>query len=122
MTLTPAIDIFAFGMCALETAALEISSNVETGGQISQEAIEKCIDSLEDDMQKDFIRKCLIKDPLLRPKAHDLLFHPVLFEVHSLKLLAAHTLVKNPGIQTQKEFQIDNLAHVLLTQLQLQKA
>jgi len=40
-------------MCALETAALEISSNVETGGQITQEAIEKCIDSLEDDMQKD---------------------------------------------------------------------
>ena len=32
ITLTPAIDIFAFGMCALETAALEISSNSETGG------------------------------------------------------------------------------------------
>ena len=87
-------------MCALETAALEISSNSETGGQITEEAIEKCIDSLEDDMQKDFIRKCLIKDPLLRPKARELLFHPVLFEVHSLKLLAAHTLVRNPGIQS----------------------
>ena len=84
-------------MCALETAALEITSGVETGGQTSQDAIEKCIDSLEDEMQKNFIRKCLIKDPLLRPKARDLLFHPVLFEVHSLKLLAAHTLVKYPG-------------------------
>eukprot|EP00092_Neocalanus_flemingeri_P011107 GFUD01011960.1.p1 GENE.GFUD01011960.1~~GFUD01011960.1.p1 ORF type:complete len:551 (-),score=163.23 GFUD01011960.1:55-1707(-) len=101
ITLTPAIDIFAFGMCALETAALEITSNAETGGQISQEAIEKCIDSLENEMQKDFIRKCLIKDPLLRPKARDLLFHPALFEVHSLKLLAAHTLVKNPAAATE---------------------
>jgi len=101
ITLTPAIDIFAFGMCALETAALEITSGVETGGQTSQDAIEKCIDSLEDEMQKDFIRKCLIKDPLLRPKARDLLFHPVLFEVHSLKLLAAHTLVKYPAAATE---------------------
>merc|ERR1712059_104876 len=32
-----------------------------------------------------------------RPKARELLFHRVLFEVHSLKLLAAHTLVKNPA-------------------------
>jgi len=97
ITLTPAIDIFAFGMCALETAALELTTNGETGGQVSQEAIEKGIDSLEDEMQKDFIRKCLVEDPSLRPKARELLFHPVLFEVHSLKLLAAHTLVKNPA-------------------------
>jgi len=97
ITLTPAIDIFAFGMCALETAALELTTNGETGGQVTQEAIEKSIDSLEDDMQKDFIRKCLMEDPTKRPNARDLLFHPVLFEVHSLKLLAAHTLVKNPA-------------------------
>lgn len=103
ITLTPAIDIFAFGMCALETAALELATNGETGGagQVTQEAIEKSIDSLEDEMQKDFIRKCLIRDPRLRPNARDLLFHPVLFEVHSLKLLAAHTLVKNPVSSTE---------------------
>jgi len=103
ITLTPAIDIFAFGMCALETAALELATNGETGGagQVTQEAIEKSIDSLEDEMQKDFIRKCLILDPRLRPNARDLLFHPVLFEVHSLKLLAAHTLVKNPVSSTE---------------------
>jgi serine/threonine protein kinase len=46
---------------------------------------------------QDFIRKCLVEDPFKRPQARDLLFHPVLFEVHSLKLLAAHTLVKNSG-------------------------
>jgi len=103
ITLTPAIDIFAFGMCALETAALELATNGETGGagQVTQEAIEKSIDSLEDEMQKDFIRKCLILDPRNRPNARDLLFHPVLFEVHSLKLLAAHTLVKNPVSSTE---------------------
>lgn len=97
INLTAAIDIFAFGMCALETAALELTNNGDTGGQITQEAISKCIDSLEDEMQKDFIRQCLVEDPTKRPKARDLLFHPVLFEVHSLKLLAAHTLVKNPA-------------------------
>lgn len=99
VTLTPAIDIFAFGMCALETAALELTTSGEGGTQVkvSPEAIEKCINSLEDDLQKDFIRKCLHEDPKMRPKARELLFHPVLFEVHSLKLLAAHTLVKNPA-------------------------
>jgi len=99
LTLTPAIDIFAFGMCALETAALELTTNGEGGTQVkvTPEAIEKSIDSLTDDLQKDFIRKCLYEDPSKRPKARQLLFHPVLFEVHSLKLLAAHTLVKNPA-------------------------
>ena len=32
VTLTPAIDIFAFGMCALETAALELTTTGE--GQV----------------------------------------------------------------------------------------
>jgi len=103
IALTPAIDIFAFGMCALETAALELatSGDAGAGGQVTPEAIEKSIDSLEDAMQKDFIRKCLIRDPNSRPNARDLLFHPVLFEVHSLKLLAAHTLIKNPVSTTE---------------------
>jgi len=103
ITLTPAIDIFAFGMCALETAALELATNGETGGggHVTPEAIEKSIDSLEDELQKDFIRKCLLRDPKDRPNARDLLFHPVLFEVHSLKLLAAHTLVRNPASSTE---------------------
>ena len=41
-------------MCALETAALELATNGETGGggQVTPEAIEKSIDSLEDEMQK----------------------------------------------------------------------
>jgi len=51
-------------------------------------------------MQKDFIRKCLRKAPEDRPTARELLFHPVLFEVHSLKLLAAHILVNTPEVDT----------------------
>ena len=111
ITLTPAIDIFAFGMCALETAALEITNNSDSSGTsaVSKEAIEKCIESLEDEGQKDFIRKCLIKDPDLRPKARDLLFHQVLFEVPSLKLLAAHTLVNDTT--TTNENMTDEVIH-----------
>ena len=41
---------------------------------------------------QDFIRKCLC-DQTKRPTARDLLLHRVLFEVHSLKLLAAHCIV-----------------------------
>ena len=67
-------------------------------GVVTEESIQRTIDSLEDEMQKDFIRKCLLKDPKQRPTARELLFHPVLFEVHSLKLLAAHMLVNTPGM------------------------
>merc|ERR1712223_1998349 len=137
VTLNTALDIYAFGMCGLETAALELlpahppsSSSTGTGngtsgsgagaeasanghhnqngangnpdndgysGLVTEESIQRTIDSLEDEMQKDFIRKCLRKKPEERPTARELLFHPVLFEVHSLKLLAAHILVNTPA-------------------------
>lgn len=45
--------------------------------------------------QQEFTQSCLRQDPKHRPTAHDLLFHRVLFEVHSLKLLAAHCLINN---------------------------
>lgn len=82
-------------MCALEMAALEIQGNGDTGTIVTEENIRKTIESLDDIQQKDFIRKCLQVDPLSRPSARELLFHPVLFEVHSLKLLAAHALVNS---------------------------
>lgn len=94
-SVTPAIDIYSFGMCALEMAALEIQGNGDTGTIVTEENIRKTIESLDDVQQKDFIRKCLQVDPLSRPSARELLFHPVLFEVHSLKLLAAHALVNS---------------------------
>lgn len=92
--LTPAVDIYSFGMCALEMAALEISSNGESS-QITKENVEKTIESLDNELQKDFIRKCLAENPADRLSAKDLLFHPVIFEVPSLALLTAHSILNN---------------------------
>ncbi|CAH1963681.1 unnamed protein product [Acanthoscelides obtectus] len=90
----PPADIYSFGMCALEMAALEIIGNGDSGNKVTEENVKKTIESLEDEQQKDFIQRCLAPDPRDRPTAKELLFHPLLFEVHSLKLLAAHVLVK----------------------------
>lgn len=84
--LTAAVDIYAFGMCALEMAALEIqpqSSNSEPTA-INEETILRTINSLDNDLQRDLILKCLNPQPQDRPSASDLLFHPLLFEVSSL--------------------------------------
>ncbi|KAK4294505.1 hypothetical protein Pmani_032875 [Petrolisthes manimaculis] len=94
--LTPAVDIYSFGMAALEMAALEIPGNGDTGNVVTQEQVLKTIHSLEHEQQRDFIQKCLSPDQSHRPSTTKLLFHPVLFEVHSLKLLAAHALIHNP--------------------------
>uniref|UniRef100_A0A8P4GPT2 Nuclear receptor binding protein 2b n=1 Tax=Dicentrarchus labrax TaxID=13489 RepID=A0A8P4GPT2_DICLA len=88
-----AIDIFSFGICALEMAVLEIQANGDTA--VSKEAIVNAGQSLEDPLMREFTQSCLRHDAKLRPTAHDLLFHRVLFEVHSLKLLAAHCLINN---------------------------
>lgn len=76
-------------------AALEIHGNGDSGSPVTDENIQKTIESLDDPLQKDFIRKCLQSEPLSRPSARELLFHPILFEVPSLKLLAAHALVSS---------------------------
>ncbi|XP_050310147.1 nuclear receptor-binding protein homolog isoform X2 [Anthonomus grandis grandis] len=93
--ISPALDIYAFGMCALEMAALEIVGNGDSGKKVTEENVRQTLDLLEDEGQRDFIEKCLRKDPGARSTARELLFHPLLFEVHSLKLLAAHVLVRN---------------------------
>uniref|UniRef100_A0A668A6T3 Nuclear receptor binding protein 2b n=1 Tax=Myripristis murdjan TaxID=586833 RepID=A0A668A6T3_9TELE len=88
-----AIDIFSFGICALEMAVLEIQANGDT--VVSKEAITNAGQSLEDPLMREFTQACVCHEAKLRPTAHDLLFHRVLFEVHSLKLLAAHCLISN---------------------------
>lgn len=92
-------DIYAFGICALEMAALEMPANGEVAQNFGDDVIQKALISIEDLQQKDFISRCLDKDPSHRPTAHNLLFHKILFEVHSLKLLSAHVYVKyNKGV------------------------
>uniref|UniRef100_A0A0P6J5H0 Nuclear receptor-binding protein 2 n=2 Tax=Heterocephalus glaber TaxID=10181 RepID=A0A0P6J5H0_HETGA len=88
-----AVDIFSFGMCALEMAVLEIQANGDT--RVTEEAIARARHSLSDPNMREFILSCLARDPAHRPSAHNLLFHRVLFEVHSLKLLAAHCFIQN---------------------------
>ncbi|KAF7235851.1 Nuclear receptor-binding protein [Varanus komodoensis] len=89
---TTAVDIYSFGMCALEMAVLEIQGNGESS-YVPQEAISSAIQLLEDALQREFIQKCLEPQPSKRPTARELLFHQALFEVPSLKLLAAHCIV-----------------------------
>ncbi|XP_068094303.1 nuclear receptor-binding protein 2 isoform X2 [Hyperolius riggenbachi] len=91
----PSVDIFSFGMCALEMAVLEIQSN---GDKVSEESVSRALSSIEDPNMKEFILHCLSTSAEKRPSAHDLLFHRVLFEVHSLKLLAAHCFLNTPYI------------------------
>nr|XP_025843403.1 nuclear receptor-binding protein 2 [Vulpes vulpes] len=88
-----AVDIFSFGMCALEMAVLEIQANGDT--RVTEEAITRARHSLSDPNMREFILSCLARDPAHRPSAHNLLFHRVLFEVHSLKLLAAHCFIQH---------------------------
>ncbi|XP_073191505.1 nuclear receptor-binding protein isoform X1 [Lepidochelys kempii] len=89
---TTAVDIYSFGMCALEMAVLEIQGNGESS-YVPQEAINSAIQLLEDPLQREFIQKCLELDPGKRPTARELLFNQALFEVPSMKLLAAHCIV-----------------------------
>ena len=103
--LTTAVDIYSFGMCSLEMAALEITNGEST--QITKETVEKTIESLDNEQQKDFIRKCLAENPADRPTARELLFHPVIFEVPSLAILTAHSILNSsPSYQlTDETFQ-----------------
>ena len=105
--LSPAIDIFSFGICALEMAALEIAPNASSNASentlvITQDVVYRTIESLDNPLQKDFIRACLSQLPSRRPSARKLLFHPVIFEVPSLRLLSAHVIVNTPSYQPEQ--------------------
>lgn len=120
---SPPVDVYGLGMCALEMAALEISGNGDSGHTITKELINKTINSLDNPDQRDFIRLCLQSDPAARPTVRDLLLHPVLFEVHSLKLLATHVLLNMPNDQYSIEeiLQHQYSSGVVVAELRTQK-
>ncbi|XP_067852735.1 nuclear receptor-binding protein 2-like [Heptranchias perlo] len=82
-----------------QMAVLAIQRNADSS--VSPEDIANASRSLHNPLMKEFIQKCLAPDPLQRPSAHDLLFHRVLFEVHSLKLLAAHSFIDNQHLMQE---------------------
>lgn len=100
-TLSPSADIYSFGICALEMAlpvglgTCSTNGSAEPTSIVTPEMVSKAVDSLEDNMLKSFIASCLNPDPTKRPTARELLFHTILFEVHSLKLLAAHCIASS---------------------------
>lgn len=96
--LSAAVDIFSFGICALEMAALEIPVDPEIG-QVTRTQVLSTIKSLENRLQRDFIQACIDEQSWCRPEARKLLFHPILFEVPSLRLLSAHVITSSPGYQ-----------------------
>ncbi|KAG9509091.1 Nuclear receptor-binding protein-like protein [Fragariocoptes setiger] len=120
--ITTAADIYSFGICALEMAVLEIgsahanavasqanASNKQSPdgdsnfpAPITSEIINMAIDSLENPLQKDFIRRCIQQNPHERPTARDLIFHPIIFEVPSLRLIAAHRIVNTSPYQPEQ--------------------
>lgn len=139
---SPAIDIYAFGIVALEMAVLGIKNNCNSkpnqfnhhqaahpyGGRysegcinqtvnygelsgpfVSRESIRKATDLLDNELQKDFINRCLNEDPLKRPTAKELLFHPIIFEVPCLKVICANKILNNSSTgysleQIEEEF------------------
>ena len=77
---TVAADIYAFGICALEMAVLEIQGNGDSR-HISRQAIKNAVDQVDDPPQK--VRMC-------PPHTHTSLF----FHAHSILLQFTLTLVK----------------------------
>ncbi|CAF0719551.1 unnamed protein product [Adineta ricciae] len=101
--ITTAADIYSLGMVTLEMINLDLGGNGDTHS-VTEEVVNEAIQSLENPVQKDLILKCLATDPTRRPTARELLFHPALFEIPSLKLLAVHSLADDIRLKPDRSF------------------
>ncbi|RDD46170.1 Nuclear receptor-binding protein [Trichoplax sp. H2] len=96
--LTTSVDIYAFGICALEIATqfFDTKSGKKPSPSMNywnRGSIQNSLESLENTDLLKFLQRCLQEKPEMRPSAKELLLDKFLFEVHSLKLQAAHTIV-----------------------------
>ena len=86
-------DIYAFGICALEMIKQGLVPD-KPSGTFSEQQIVELTDTIENEQQREFIKRCCARDPAKRPNAQEALLDPALFEVHSLKLFAAYKYIE----------------------------
>ncbi|CAF0823593.1 unnamed protein product [Adineta ricciae] len=101
--ITTAVDIYSLGMVTLEMCNLEMGGNGDTHA-ITDDIVNEAIANLDNSVQKDLVLKCLQTDPVRRPTARELLFHPALFEIPSLKLLSVHSLADDIRSKPDRSF------------------
>lgn len=101
--ISSAVDIYSLGMVTLEMINLDLGGNGEIHS-VTDDVINEAIESLENTDQKDLIFKCLEPKPSDRPTARELLFHPALFEIPTLKLLSVHALADDIRLKPDRSF------------------
>ncbi|CAF1286115.1 unnamed protein product [Rotaria sordida] len=101
--ITTAVDIYSLGMVTLEMINLDVGGNGDVH-PVTDEVVNEAIQTLDVPVQKNLILKCLESDPLKRPTARELLFHPALFEIPSLKVLSVHSLADDIRLNPDRSF------------------
>jgi serine/threonine protein kinase len=101
--ITTAIDIYSLGMVTLEMINLDLGGNGDTHA-VTDDVVNEAIEALENPYQKDLVLQCLESDPSKRPTARQLLFHPALFEIPTLKLLSVHSLADDIRSKPDRSF------------------
>lgn len=100
------IDISLFGKLAMDLLFLNSKLCIEKD-------FEKHLAEIKNEHQRDFFKTCVLQPETVSMR--DLLFHPILFEVPSLKILAAHVVI-NHFDNYDKIFDDDhNLSKVIAT-------
>eukprot|EP01137_Pigoraptor_chileana_P033385 Opistho-2@24157 len=98
-TYSEKVDIYAFGMCALEMATgetpyAECTSVSELFKKVVAGEKPQALQRTNDPMLYDFVCQCLAPEQQ-RPAAAELLFHQFFNEVPALKVMSAHSILRH---------------------------